>query len=158
MYELAPYASSDIRSYTTCYGINPVISKVNVDGGPIGAVSAEPTLDIQMFASLAPSAAIKVYQGPNDAVGPIDVFAQIASDNIADVVSVSWGACEAANGTASADAENVIFTQMAAQGQTVLAASGDSGSSDCYAMNGDPALSVDDPASQPLVTGVGAPR
>jgi|GEM_PF-190828 len=155
MYELAPYAPSDIRSYTTCYGINPVISKVNVDGGAIGAVSAEPTLDIQMFASLAPSAAIKVYQGPNDAVGPIDVFAQIASDNIADVVSVSWGACEAANGTASADAENVIFTQMAAQGQTVLAASGDSGSSDCYAMNGDPALSVDDPASQPLVTGVG---
>ncbi|MCX6512186.1 MAG: S53 family peptidase, partial [Actinobacteria bacterium] len=155
MYELAPYASSDIRAYTTCYGINPVISKVNVDDGPIGAVSAEPTLDIQMFASLAPSAAIKVYQGPNDAVGPIDVFARIAADNIAEVVSVSWGACEAANGTSSADAENVIFTQMAAQGQTVLAASGDSGSSDCYAMNGDPALSVDDPASQPLVTGVG---
>ena len=47
---------------------------------------------------------------------------------------------------------------MAAQGQTIFAASGDAGSADC---DTDPtggtssALAVDDPASQPYVTGVG---
>jgi subtilase family serine protease len=48
----------------------------------------------------------------------------------------------------------VIFEQMAAQGQTVVSAAGDYGSSDCTGItNNSPA--VDDPASQPLVTGVG---
>ena len=43
------------------------------------------------------------------------------------------------------------------QGQTVLAAAGDAGSSDCYTppSGGSMALSVDDPADQPYVTGVG---
>ena len=51
-----------------------------------------------------------------------------------------------------------LFEQAATQGQTVLAAAGDAGSSDCYdPPHGDrqPALSVDDPADQPDVTGVG---
>jgi subtilase family serine protease len=56
--------------------------------------------------------------------------------------------------TADLDAEDALFEQAAAQGQTVVAASGDAGSEDCTP--DDPArLAVDDPASQPYVTGVG---
>jgi hypothetical protein len=153
VYELAPYRSTDLTSYFTCYGLSPTISTVNVDGGTSGTPSSEPTLDIEELAALAPGAQLAVYQGPNNATGPTDVFARIASDNTASVVSVSWGICEAQS---DAVAEATIFQQMAAQGQTVLAASGDSGSSDCYdGSAGSQGLAVDDPASQPTVTGVG---
>jgi hypothetical protein len=53
--------------------------------------------------------------------------------------------------------ENIFFQAAAAQGQTILAASGDLGADGCYnpqtGANTTPA--VDDPASQPYVTGVG---
>ena len=153
VYELAPYRSSDLTSYFNCYGLNPTLSTINVDGGTSGAASSEPTLDIEELAALAPGAQLAIYQGPNNATGPTDVFARIANDNTASVVSISWGICEAQS---DAVAEATIFQQMAAQGQTVLAASGDSGSSDCYdGTAGSQALAVDDPASQPTVTGVG---
>ena len=50
-------------------------------------------------------------------------------------------------------AEHPIFQQMAAQGQSLYAAAGDSGAYD----NGS-AITVDDPASQPFVTGVGGTK
>src|SRR6202044_2126270 len=57
-------------------------------------------------------------------------------------------------------AENTILETAALQGQTVIAAAGDEGSEDCsdgsISSNGqNDQLAVDDPASQPLVTGVG---
>jgi len=63
------------------------------------------------------------------------------------------GTCES-DPSGDPAAEQPIFEQMAAQGQTVVSAAGDSGSSDCNGItNNNPA--VDDPASQPYVTGVG---
>ena len=49
-------------------------------------------------------------------------------------------------------AENAIFQQMAAHGQTIYAAAGDNGAYDDYPSSD---LVVDDPASQPYVVGVG---
>ena len=152
-YELGTYSASNLSTYDTCYGLNPSISTTNVDGGSVGAPNEEATLDIEEISALAPGATIKVYQGPNNGAGPTDIYQQIADDNIATIVSVSWGDCEAdPNGDVAA--EQAIFQQMAAQNQTVIAAAGDNGSSDCTGItNNNPA--VDDPASQPLVTGVG---
>ena len=65
--------------------------------------------------------------------------------------------CELDIGAATAVAENVAFTQMAMQGQSITAASGDNGAFDCLqngTSNAD-AIAVDDPSSQPLVTAVG---
>ncbi len=61
------------------------------------------------------------------------------------------------SGATDAQAENTLFAQAAIQGQTIVAAAGDSGSEDCNTGSGLPQtqLAVDDPASQPLVTGVG---
>ena len=80
------------------------------------------------------------------------------------MISSSWGECEtaiqlAAPGTQQV--ENYLFEEAAAQGQTVFAASGDTGSDDCAGTQfhsnkaEPPYLSVDDPASQPDVVGVG---
>jgi len=152
-YELAGYDPADLAIFLSCYALSPSISSVNVDGGPTSLLDEEATLDVEEAAVLAPGAAIEVYQGPNSASGPTDVYQRIADDNTATIVSTSWGTCES-DPTGDVTAEQPIFEQMAAQGQTVLSASGDNGSSDCYGItNNLPA--VDDPSSQPFVTGVG---
>ena len=152
-YELAQYDPADLSVFFNCYGVSPSITPVNVDGGPPIGFDNEATLDIEQAAVLAPGAAIEVYQGPNTQSGPTDVYQRIADDNTATIVTTSWGTCESdPNGDVAS--EHPIFEQMAAQGQTVLSAAGDNGSSDCHGItNNNPA--VDDPASQPFVTGVG---
>jgi subtilase family serine protease len=160
VYELANYDSSDAQTYFTCYGLTPTISSVNVDGGPTSSDNAnnapdEATLDVEETTALAPGAKVEVYQGTNNASGPTDIYTQMASDNSATIITTSWGICEAQTDGA-AQAEQTVFQEMAAQGQTVVAAAGDDGSSDCEARSRpSPAAAVDDPASQPYVTGVG---
>src|SRR5262249_16874584 len=56
------------------------------------------------------------------------------------------------------NAEAALFEQAAMEGKTIVASSGDSGSEDCYEQTRGAtrtSLAVDDPASQPFVTGVG---
>ena len=93
-----------------------------------------------------------MYEAPSDASDPtvLDCYNKIATDNLAKQVSTSWGAPENQSTSATLTAENRIFQQMAAQGQSVFAASGDNGAYDDGST-----LSVDDPSSQPYVTGVG---
>ncbi|MDE3065214.1 MAG: hypothetical protein KGJ36_06045, partial [Acidobacteriota bacterium] len=153
VYELAPYSTGDVNTFFSCYSINPSVTNVAVDGGATGKNDLEPTFDVEEAAALAPGAAIKVYLGPNSGSGPNDVFTQIADDNTASVVATSWGDCET-DPTNDPSGEQPIFEQMAAQGQSVVAAAGDTGSSDCTGITGN-APAVDDPASQPYVTGVG---
>jgi kumamolisin len=75
------------------------------------------------------------------------------------VISTSWGLCEPFLGTSNANAENTLFQEAAVQGQSVFAASGDSGAQDCLpAKRNATAPAVDDPASQPFVTGVGGTK
>ncbi len=142
LYELEPYLASDISTFEQCFGIDTSVTNVPVDGGPgsTGAGSGEAALDIEETAALAPRAQILVYEGPDSGVGPLDTYNAIAGQDRAEVVSTSWGSCESAAGKSSANAENSIFEEMAAQGQTILAAAGDSGSEDCYGGPGTEAL------------------
>lgn len=156
-YELGLYDQADAATYFACYGLSPTLDPINVDSGPTGGYSEEATIDVEEAAALAPGATIDIYQGPDTNSGPTDVYQQIADDDTATIVTTSWGICET-DPTGAPAAEQAIFEQMAAQGQTVVAATGDSGSSDC-ADNPDgyspTTLAVDDPASQPLVTAAG---
>jgi subtilase family serine protease len=160
VYELATYDTSDAQTYFTCYGLAPTITSVNVDGGPTSSDNAdnapdEATLDVEETAALAPGAKVEVYQGTNNNSGPTDIYTQMASDDSATIITTSWGICEAQTDGA-AQAEQTIFQEMAAQGQTVVAAAGDDGSSDCEDTSSPSSTAaVDDPASQPYVTGVG---
>ena len=153
MYELGTYDPADTKVFFNCYHLKPTINVIPVDKGTTGAFSDEATMDIEQAAALAPGATIDVYGGPNNASGPLDVLTAIADQNVATVVSTSWGDCEG-DPTGTVAAEEPLFEQMAAEGMTVVASSGDEGSSDCNGItNNRPA--VDDPASQPWVTGVG---
>lgn len=156
LFELDGYTAADVTSYTSYFGLPAAnVQNVLVDGysGAAGSGAVEVTLDIQLALAVAPAAKIMVYEAPNSDSGVLDAYSRIASDNLAPVVSSSWGASEDETTSTFMNAENTIFQQMAAQGQSVFAASGDDGAYD------DPShptnLSVDDPSSQPFVTGVG---
>ena len=153
--ELEPFDLSDIQAYGACYGISPQIGNVAVDGGAgSGAGQGEAALDIENVIGLAPQARIAVYEGPNSNNGPYDTMSTIISQRVAQVVTTSWGQCESVEGSTAAVSENTLFEEAAAQGMTIVSASGDDGSEDCYPTP-PTSLAVDDPASQPFVTGVG---
>ncbi|MDQ6835444.1 MAG: S53 family peptidase [Actinomycetota bacterium] len=163
VYELESVSASDLATFQSCYHTHAPISYVRVDGGAgSGPGSGEAALDIENLLSFAPATHLLVYQGPNSnsgapGAGPYDIFRTIINQDRAQVVSVSWGECEALLGAADAAGENTLFQQAAVQGQTIVAAAGDTGSEDCNGATGTPQtqLAVDDPASQPFVTGVG---
>ncbi len=153
VYELGSYSPSNVATYLACYGLTTSVHNVPVDGGGPSSYSDEATLDVEEAAGLAPGATVDVYTGPNNANGPLDIYQAIADANTASVVTTSWGTCEQ-DPSGDPAAEQAVFEQMAAQGQTVVAAAGDNGSSDCAGITTN-APAVDDPASQPFVTGVG---
>ena len=153
VYELEPFSASDVAAYQACYGTRAAVTTVGVDGGAgSGPGAGEAAMDVEDLIGLAPQASIEVYEGPPTGSGAYDTYSRIVSDDAAQVISTSWGLCEALEGSVPASVENTLFEEAAVQGQSLLASSGDSGSDDC----GDGRQSVDDPASQPWVTAVGA--
>ena len=155
LFELEPYSTNDIAAYQRCYGTSTSISNVTVDGGPgVGAGSGEAALDIEDLIGLAPQASLLVYEGKNTDNGALDTYRAIITDDRAKVISTSWGLCEPQEGAVAAGAENDLFQEAVVQGQSIFAASGDHGVQDCTG-NHATAPTVDDPASQPWVTGVG---
>lgn len=165
IFELEPFLMSDLKAFDECYfgsDRTSQVSLVNVDGGPgTGPGSGEAALDVQNVAALAPDAKILVYQAPNTNYGSLDAYNRIVTDDRAQVVTSSWGFCETDQlnlSPGAMNAENLVFEQAAAQGQTVFNAGGDSGNDSCAYNSGfptNPVLSVGDPASQPYVLGVG---
>jgi hypothetical protein len=156
LFELSEYTSSDIAAYQTCFGTsasvtNEIVSPPNTFNGDV-----EDVLDVETVIGLAPKANITVYEGFNSNSGILSTYTRIATDNTAKIVSTSWDSCEPDITSGIAGSEATEFQNMAMQGQTVFAASGDQGSEACDADNPpNPQLAVDDPASQPYVTGVG---
>ena len=154
LFELDGYNSTDVRTYQSYYGLSSTpLQNILVDGmsGSAGSGSDEVTLDIELATALSPGLSkVLVYETPNSDSGVLDAFNRIANDNLAAQVSTSWGAPESQSSSALLNGENTIFQQMAAQGQSVFSVTGDSGAYDDGAT-----LSVDDPGSQPYVTGVG---
>ncbi len=152
LFELDNYNPTNVAVWQNSVCSATPITPIAVDGGTAtGGGEVEVELDIDVILGLAPRLGnLLVYSAPNTDTGVVDAYNRIALDNAASAVSTSWGQCEAYN-TVTASSEYYIFQQMAAQGMSVFAASGDTGTNDC--LNG--TISVDDPASQPYVSGVG---
>ncbi len=156
LYELDGYTPSDIAAYESAYGLPAVpLQNILVDGatGAAGDSADEVTLDIELAQALAPNLSrILVYETPNtnNTQQYLDGYNRIATDDLAKQISTSWGGAEDQSHSALITGENPIFQEMAAQGQSIFAVTGDFGAYDDGST-----LSVDDPASQPYVTGVG---
>jgi len=110
----------------------------------------EADLDLEWSGAVARNASI-VYVYSDDVFQAV----QYAIDqNLAPVVSISYGSCELETSTSDALALQSWAKQANAQGITWFAASGDNGGADCNDSQ-NPGLAVDLPSSVPEVTGVG---
>jgi subtilase family serine protease len=177
VFELSAYQRSDIATWAHYfYGpwyTAPLVD-ITVDGGPLNPIcpsgdqcppqyegysgDVEVDADIETQLAISPAAQhILVYNAPNDFTGQteLDEYSKIANDNRADVISSSWGECENDAGAAYVQSEDLIFKQMALQGQSMFGAAGDTGAFDCIRSDGTDVVNVNDPPSQPWVTSVG---
>ena len=147
--EFSAYSASAVAAYNSKYSLGATAaSVVKVDGGTTDTSgSVEDELDIEVDYALAPKATIKVYEAPNSDAGEVALYAALVSNDVP-VISSSWGQPEQSENNLSSD--DADFEEAAAQGQSVFAASGDNGATDDGS-----SLSVDFPASDQYVSGVG---
>lgn len=150
--EFSGFQQSNITTYDKGYSLTPPTpSVVPVSGGTTDLSGQdEVELDIEVVQALAPGTAIKVYEAPNSDAGETAIYAKLVSDNVP-VISISWGTDEADETASNRVAVDADLKEAAAQGQSVYAASGDSGSDDA----GNGGTSVDFPAADPYTTGTG---
>jgi YVTN family beta-propeller protein len=132
LFELTRYSAADIASFQSCYHTTTPITNIAVNGGPTSSAGAgEAELDIEVVLGLAPKARLLVYETGNSGTGSMDEYTAIVTADKAQVVSSSWGQCEAFLGSSQAAAQNTIFEQAAAQGQSIFSVPGDEGSEGC---------------------------
>ncbi len=150
-------AVSDIQLFRTSFGLpagDPQIVLVpNLrDPGVSKDDVPEADLDIQWAGAVARDASIVYVYSYN----VMDAVQYAIDQNLAPVVSMSYGLCEAQTGLSSAQAMRSWAQQANAQGMTWLASSGDSGGADCASSGtSGGALAVDLPGAVPEVTSVG---
>lgn len=112
----------------------------------------ETTVDVQWASALAPESPVLVYAAAEPSAHEfLKVYDRIVTDNRAAVMVTSWGACEQQLSRTYLEQAHIVFQRAAAQGITVIAASGDRGADDCESGE----LSVDFPAADPNVLAVG---
>ena len=159
--EFSNFKASDITSFKSCFGLTTPVHTHPINGGSntmSGAIEAE--LDIEVAMSNAPGLeSVEVYTAPNSIAQVLPMVDQMTNNAaLTDtfIVSDSWGLCEDFLPPSFLQAESYQLQLAAAAGLSFYAASGDSGSSDCESVQpSNTSLVVDDPASQPFVTGVG---
>ena len=132
--EFDGYFATDITNYEyRCGYTNVPLTNIlldSVSGTPgysgVPNAVAEVSLDIELIIAMAPGLSrLAVYEGDN----PFTVFSQIASDNTAKQISCSWswgvGPTYEFLGMPGSTLDSLLG-EMAAQGQSVFQASGDS--------------------------------
>ena len=157
---------SDVENFQNAAGLtvkDPTLVLVPNSGS--AAVSsgdeAESDLDLEYSGGIGTGATIYfVYVGNNTNYSVWDSINYAVDTRIAPVISSSYGDCETDLGSSNYATLNAILEQAAAQGQTMIAAAGDNGSTDCFGYSNlttseQEALGVDFPASSQYVTGMG---
>lgn len=129
---------SDLELFRSEFALpanNPtVIIASGRDPGFVEGDGDEATLDVQWSGAIAPAATVKLVVASSTASADgVDLSAQyIVNNNLAPVMSVSFGSCEAGMGSGGVGFYNALWQQAAAEGITVLISSGDSGAAGCY--------------------------
>jgi len=148
-------ALSDIQLFRSSYNLPAIDPQILLvpnakDPGIVKNDLPEADLDIEWAGAVARNANV-IYVYSNDVM----LSVQYAIDqNLAPVVSTSYGLCELETPVSDALTLRSWAKQGNAQGITWFSASGDSGGADCNDVQNS-GYSVDAPASIPEVTGVG---
>jgi subtilase family serine protease len=122
---------------------------------------SESDIDLEWSGAIATGATINlVYTGSNQNDNVFNSFEYAVDNQIGNIISLSYGDCETDLGQTDFTALEQFGEQATAQGQTVIASSGDSGATSCYGFTNltktqQAAPTVDYPASSVYVTGIG---
>ena len=148
---------TDIEAFRAAAGLAKNDPQVVLDGADPGTKADDMTeadLDLEWSGAVAKGATI-IYVNSTSVINSFDYA---ITHNLAPVLAMSYGDCEAHYTPSEAQALSTMAQQANAQGMTITASSGDSGAADCESATSTSAttgLSVDVPASIPYVTGVG---
>ena len=126
---------SDVEAFRSFFGL-PVNDPVFIWNGPdpgIQADESEADIDVEWSGAVAKGATIDfVISESTETTFGIDLSAvYIVEQNLAPIMSESYGQCELAIGTAGNQFYNVLWQQASAQGITVFISAGDGGSAGC---------------------------
>ncbi len=128
---------SDAQIFRIAFGL-PVNDPQIIHDGPdpgnlLGNEETEADLDVEWSGAIAPMATIKfVVSGSTNSTDGVDLSSlYIVDNNLAPVLSASFGQCEQSLGQAENAFFNNLWEQAAAQGITAVISSGDSGPAGC---------------------------
>jgi hypothetical protein len=128
---------SDPAAFRAAFALPPGPPEIIVNGpdpGDLGgSEDGEADLDVEWAGAVARGADIRlVVSASSAATDGVDLSSQyIVDHNLAPVLSTSFGSCEPRMGAAEQAFYKNLWAQAAAQGITVVAASGDSGPAGC---------------------------
>ncbi len=128
---------ADVQKFRSGFGLpanDPVFIVNGADPGvPTANDKVENTLDVEWSGAAAPKATIKFVTtaSTNSSDGASASAIYIINNNVAKIMSFSYGNCELKYGTAGNAFNNSLWQQAAAQGITAFVASGDQGSAAC---------------------------
>jgi len=112
-------------------GAGPLLGSISVGNleESVFPTSYDGYLDVEVSGAVAPKAAVNYYIAGGTSFQNLQFLAALRAveDNQADVLSVSFGQCEQLQGTQANQLWASLWEQAAAQGQTVLVASGSTG-------------------------------
>ena len=132
----------------------PTVKVYGTDPGTSTTDQPEAMLDVEWSGAIAPSASI-LYVNSTDVIA--GSLTNAIDNNLAPIITISYGDCEQDFGSSNIAVFNQLFRQANAQGQTIVGPAGDSGATDCdyQDTSATQGLAVDFPASSPYVTGLG---
>jgi len=156
-------ALGDVQYFRSFFGLpanDPVFVHNGVDPGNLGGgEEGEADLDVEWSGAVAQNATIKfVISKSTSTTDGVDLSAQyIVNNNVAKVMSTSFGQCESSMGTTENNFYNNLWSQAATQGITSFVSSGDSGAAGCNGGNDatGSGAAVSGLASTPYNVGVG---
>src|SRR5579862_9266392 len=161
---IGPIIVQDIVDFRRVFGLPKNPPQVIVNGTAPDYWQYEPpdvegTLDVTWAGAVAPKATIKFITSKyTDSTDGLDLSEEYAVDNnVADILTESFGLCEADISDANQQLLDSLREQAAAQGITWMVSSGDSGPYTCYG-DSDTSIgpvSVNGFASSPYVVAVG---
>ncbi len=135
-----------------------VITATTTDPGSQSGDIPEAQLDVEWAGSSAPNAQI-IYVNSSSATasGAFSSLQFAITEDVAPILSISYGNCEPALDAAFVASFSALLQQGNVQGQTIIAPAGDAGATDCDAdsVSAADGLAVDFPASSPYATAVG---
>lgn len=155
---------TDVQTFRQIFGLktnDPNIIYSGPDPGVSTVDQQESTLDVEWAGAVAPGATIDlVLAESTDTTPGVDLAAAYAIDNsVAPIVTYTYGACEQSLQATGNAFYKALWEQAAAEGITVLVATGDNGSAACDAANPGVAaskgMSVNGAATTPFNVAVG---